>query len=108
MKVYIYTLPNCKACTNRTSYHESIAQHLAQDGIECILVEFGQIDGKTYLPYEEHDSLCRKPSNPSVYSTPVYIADTGNSAAKLADPSKYGDSHGYVGYIKDVVTKISS
>lgn len=108
MKVYIYTLPNCKACAKRVDYHEAVATTLHNNGSECILVEIGEIDGKTYLPYNNHDSLCRKAEDPGVYSTPTYIIEVGDSVAKVADPSMYPDSNAYINHLNDVASKISS
>ncbi len=107
MKVCIYTIPGCKACVTREGYHEDLAQALAEDGIVCELVEIGEIDGKTYVPVSEHDSVCRRGDTTS-YATPTYLVDTGVAVAKLADPSKYGDSDKYKEYIKEVIMKINS
>lgn len=106
MKLYIYMMPNCKTCQSRSDYHELLSRTLLDMGIESVAVEVGEIDGKMYLPFEQHDSLCRKKDNPMAYSTPSYIIDVDDAAAKLADPSMYSDSNAYAQYILDTVKQM--
>lgn len=68
---------------------------------------YGEIDGKRYEPYDEHDSLCRKPGNPMAYTAPVYILEEENEiTVKLADMSQYRTVDKYVEYINSILEQI--
>lgn len=107
MKLIIYTLPNCKVCEYRVPMHNAICDALKELGIDTLCIQFGTIDGATYLPLEEHDSLCRKPEDPMKYTAPVYIYEDDNNRAKLADPKVFETPENYVEHIKQVVSNLN-
>jgi hypothetical protein len=107
MRFVIYTLNNCKVCTQRDELHNAISEGLRQMGVETLGIMYGQVNGNNYYPYPEHDTLCRKNGAGSNYVAPVYILEDDNNVIKMPDPAQYQGAEGYVNYVDSVLQQLS-
>ena len=106
MQLIIYTLSNCKVCKDRQNYHNEVCESLQEMGINTQGIMFGHVNGKTYLPMEAHDKVCRKANDSSKYAAPVYILEDDQNMVKLADFSAYKTPENYVEYIRHVISNM--
>lgn len=108
MKLLIYTLNNCKVCAARTEAHNQLAEMLSGMDVEVLGVQFGEIDGVRYVPYDQHDQFCRKPNDPMKYTAPVYILESDDAVIGLEDFSKYRTADRYAEYIASMIAQLDS
>jgi hypothetical protein len=91
MSLFIYTLSNCKVCTQRQRLHNAIKAQLQDIGVNVEGIMFGNVNGQTYLPRDEHNNLCFKETDASKYAAPVYILEDGDMIAKVKNVAEFAN-----------------
>lgn len=73
-------------------------------GIEQLGILIGRVNGQSYVPLPDHDSLCRKAGDATKYIAPIYILETDDTVVKLDDLGGYKSLQDYVSYIESVIS----
>ncbi len=106
MRLVIYTLQGCKVCSGRQELHNQLAELMNSLDIEQVGILIGQVNGRSYVPLADHDTLCRKPGDATKYIAPIYILETDDTVIKLDDMGSHKSLQDYVTYIQNTLANV--
>lgn len=103
MTLILYTMPSCKICNARQQDHNELHRQMQERGIDMEGITYGMYNGQTFNPRKEHDQMCRKKDNKSLYTAPVYILETEDSLIQLPDMGKFKSIAEYADAVQSIL-----